>query len=246
MAIPAPRPSTLFYISDDKLGRLWDEYPPPWWRRAPNQITSLTISKVGVGRRPSEPTRGQKLRWVQRRLEKKGKIGSIDEPKQYFFGRLAMHYDAFPTDPRTVYFVGETDKTIVALGGSLKHKVSREKDQPPESAQQILSEVQLARAVRRAQIEGSPRLVTPAQLHDPAQFERNPLLANDAKYNTHPAEDQWAVDVAESLWRWGIGVPPMTVETLAQREESTPTPAEIASRTHKNILVGSPVYVTRV
>jgi hypothetical protein len=241
-----PAPSRFFYISDVKLGRLWEQFPPPWWRRLLNQITSLTIFMVSVGKSRSETTRMQKLRWVQRRLEELGKIGGIDEPQEYFFGRLTMHYDAFDmVSPPTVYLVGETDKTIVALGGSLKHVPGREDVKPREGAQQILSEVQFARAVRRAQLMGSPRLVSPAQLHDPAQFDGNPLLANDSKYNARPRDDQWAVDIAETLWRWPIGVPPITFETLAEREELTPTPAEIASRTHKNILVGSPVYVTR-
>jgi hypothetical protein len=74
----------------------------------------------------------------------------------------------------------------------------------------------------------------------------NPLLVTDAKYNLDPSDDQWAVDVAETLWRWPIGVPKVIFETLAQCEEVAATPAEITSQTDKDILVGSPVWVTRV
>jgi hypothetical protein len=88
--------------------------------------------------------------------------------------------------------------------------------------------------------------VTVTQLHDPVQFKGNPLLATDAKYNLDPSDDQWAVDVAETLWRWPIGAPKATFETLAQCEEVAATPAEITTQTDKNILVGSPVWVTRV
>jgi hypothetical protein len=130
-----PPPSRFFYFSDDKLRRLSEEFPPPWWRRLLDQITFLTIFMVSVGRKRSETTRMQKLRWVQRRLEGLGKIGSVDEPREYFFGRLMMHYDAFDmVSPPTMYLVGETDKTIVALGGSLSHVPGREDIKPREGA----------------------------------------------------------------------------------------------------------------
>jgi hypothetical protein len=200
----------------------------------------------GFSRRRTEIKRTRKLRWVRRQLERSGEIGSIDDPKKYFAGRITMHYDAFDmVSPPVMYLIGETERTIVALGGSLKHVPGREDVKPREGAKQILSEVQVARAVRRAQLEGSPRLVTPATLHNPAHFEGNPLLRNDAEFNVHPSDEQWAVDIAETLWRWPPGIPPITFETLAERDDFIPTPAEIASRTQKNILVGSPIFVVK-
>jgi hypothetical protein len=248
--VEAPDPSRFIYISDGpdgKLERLWEKFPPPWWRRLLDQIVSVGIFMVSIGRSRPETSRMQKLRWVQHRLEQSGQIGSVDEPKQYFFGRIAMHHSAFTEfDPPVVYLIGETDQTIVALGGSLHHAPGKGDVKPQEGAQPHLSEVVVARAVRRAQIEGSHRRVITGALYDPTHFKENPLLKDDAEYNRDPSDDQWAVDVAETLWRWPTGLPQVTFETLAEREEFTGTPAEIASRTHKNILVGSPVYVTRV
>jgi len=179
-------------------------------------------------------------------LDQVGELGDLDEPKDYFSGRITMQYGAFDmVNPPVIYLIGETERTIIALGGSLKNYEGRDPDEVKarDNAQVILSEVEVARAVRRAQIGGSPSRVTGTRLYNRTGLKGSPRLVHDKPYNTQPSPDQWAVDIAETLWRWSTGNPPKDFEVLAQREEFTPAPPIVRNRTQKNILVGSPVYV---
>ena len=59
-----------------------------------------------------------------------GRIGTIDEPKEYFAGAMSMRWGSciFPFVPQLtpsplVYFGGTTETTVVGLGGSAKHVI---------------------------------------------------------------------------------------------------------------------------
>jgi hypothetical protein len=63
-------------------------------------------------------------------LARGGRIGTIDEPKEYFAGAMPMRWGpcAFPSVPQLtpsplVYFGGATETTVVGLGGSAKHVI---------------------------------------------------------------------------------------------------------------------------
>ena len=71
-----------------------------------------------------------KLDAVLADLARAGRIGTVDEPKEYFSGAMPMRWGpcAFPFAPELtpsplVYFGGSTEKTIVGLGGSAKHVI---------------------------------------------------------------------------------------------------------------------------
>ena len=223
----------FLYISKAKVDPLYQQYQLelPWLLRAIDQIGSITVLSSGVSRNRTEATLVRKLRRVQRFLDKKEEVGSVDEPKRYFFSRIEMHYGAFDqVDPPVMYLIGETSQTIVALGGQLGHVIGRDPEttKAGEDAKHVFMEPEVARAIRRSQLGDNPRLVTDAELAIQAD------------------QDQWAIDVAETLWHWSSGIPPMMFETLARCDEFVPPPAQIATRTQKNILVGSPIFVSRI
>ena len=52
-----------------------------------------------------------------------GNVGSVDEPDDYIEDSLMMGWGPYESDPdcEAVHFEGKTDKTVVVLGGSMKH-----------------------------------------------------------------------------------------------------------------------------
>lgn len=229
-------PIDFFYVSDTKLDWLYDRFPQSWWRRALGRISGANITILGFGGGASvhatEKTRMQKLRWVEHRLNESDEVGSVDQPKHYFAGRIAMYYGAFDmVDPPVMYLVGESDRTIVALGGSLHHVRGRsvESTRAREDAKRTIFEPEVARAVRRAQ----------------TSVDSLPTFAAQR-------DQQWAIDVAETYWHWssdGPDGPKMMFETLAICDGfASPAPPEISGRMEiqKNVVLGSPIFVARV
>jgi Family of unknown function (DUF7019) len=77
-----------------------------------------------------DPDYVYKLEAALARLARAGRIGTIDEPKEYFAGDIPMRWGpcVFPfvpdlTPSPLVYFGGATETTIVGLGGSAKHVI---------------------------------------------------------------------------------------------------------------------------
>lgn len=230
-----PRPSRdFFYVSTTKVDDLWQQLSP-WWRRWPGRISGFTVSVLGNGGGLSVPpedvqrTLIRRMALVERSLHKSGEVGSIEHPKRYFAGRLAVHYGAFDmVNPPVAYLIGESNGVIVALGGSLHHVRGRHREDTParENARHVLVEPQVAMAVRRF-------LTNEDHIVDSGSVQ----------------EQQWAIDVAETYWRWDPGLPKMSIDMLARQEAHVrPAPSQLSYRgddAPKSILIGSPVFVAR-
>lgn len=79
-----------------------------------------------------------KLQRVLGELQRAGRIGTVDEPKEYFGGTIPMRWgpyvDSFiPAESPLVYFGGGTEQTIVGLGGSAKHVIGDNGSASPHS-----------------------------------------------------------------------------------------------------------------
>ena len=79
-----------------------------------------------------------KLQSVLRELRRAGRIGTVDEPKEYFGGTMPMRWGPYadlsmPEDSPLVYFGGATGQTIVGLGGSAKHVMGDSGSASPHS-----------------------------------------------------------------------------------------------------------------
>jgi hypothetical protein len=112
------------YISDSKIDMLLPQINPTFGAKRTSEF-GMNL-KVLTAKRVSEPPAGDRiarLEQVVRHLQDHGDLGSVDEPGQFFWGLLPMKWGPFPSDADSslVFFGGRTDRTVVGLGGSLKH-----------------------------------------------------------------------------------------------------------------------------
>ncbi len=185
---------------------------------------SFQLFFAGGGLELADPdARSQFYREIERiraDLEASGELGSLDEPKEkYFYGRLAMFAVPFDqVNPTTLYMVGETELTYVALGGQLKDVVNRDSDfaKAAEGAPHIHHEREVARAVAAAFLGGE-----------------------------RPA--RWEVDVVRAHEHFGHypdRFRKKDYEILALVDEFTPASELNESvRTAKAVLLGKPLFV---
>jgi hypothetical protein len=139
--VTARQPLRYFvYISDYKLDMLYDQIPVSLLSRISGEIridlkiAGLTLRGNGL----SEATRIEKLRAVERYIEKHHHVGSVSEPGQEFFrGKIEMQWGwLIPPDWESLTGRGERispvvifrgsqvrgqDVDFVLLGGSRKH-----------------------------------------------------------------------------------------------------------------------------
>lgn len=107
------------YISDSKVDMLLPQVDPAF---AGKRSTELGINlKVVTGKRKveSDADRIARLERVVRHIDDFCDVGTIDEPGQYFRGRLAMRWREAAGG--VTYFAGATEDTVVGLGGSSHH-----------------------------------------------------------------------------------------------------------------------------
>lgn len=74
---------------------------------------------------PATPKIYAKLEAVIDYLERRDKIGDVKQPKAYFRGELVVQWGEFP-QTGLVYFTGMDGRTLLGLGGSLKHIIDQE------------------------------------------------------------------------------------------------------------------------
>jgi hypothetical protein len=121
-----PRRSYIYY-SDRKILEQKAQVPQSKWKRAARRVAGVGVTVFGTGGTidlgPPEPE--SILRDMQNvcmDLGQEGRIGTLDEPKDYFYGTLVFFYDVYDTvNPPVFFLVGATDRTIVGLGGSPDH-----------------------------------------------------------------------------------------------------------------------------
>ena len=117
------------YVSDTKVDMLAAQVPRKLRDRiAADLQLDLKVLAVSLKQAPGEETRYSKVALITRYLSDHAEIGTPDLPKAYFAGSLPMRWgelrdapQAEQKGPSAVYFVGETEATVVALGGSMVH-----------------------------------------------------------------------------------------------------------------------------
>jgi hypothetical protein len=228
---------TYIYYSDHKILEQKRQVPLSRRKRAKERLKDVqeaevtvlgTGAKVGIGPRASEPIlRTMQEVWVD--LADERRIGTFDEPSEYFYGKLVFYYGLFRyIDPPVFFLVGATDQTIVALGGSRKYvRGHRGKEIPAaEDAEEVVMEPDVAALIYKAEAAASDR--PSIELPPPA-----------------PDEDIRAVYVAKIFRNWKHSKSAkMEYEVLARRElESSVSPPTVEAPT--NVLVGTPIFVAQ-
>jgi hypothetical protein len=79
---------------------------------------SLGIVSTSLQQQAQTETQYSKLRAVLRYIESNERIGTIDNPEDYFRGVSGVRWGHFGEKEELVLFTGKTDQTTFALGGS--------------------------------------------------------------------------------------------------------------------------------
>jgi len=117
------------YISQTKMDELIAEFPSSFWSRLSASV-GLAIPPVNFGvtlREQPEKHSAVRAR-IEKALREQGKLGQVDDPppradsKRYVVGDLVMRWGVHEdVRPMIVWFVGSTERTLVALGGRARH-----------------------------------------------------------------------------------------------------------------------------
>ena len=106
------------YISDSKVDMLLPQVDPGFAGKRSTELGINLKLVTGKHKRESDPDRIARLERVVRHIDDFCDVGTIDEPGQYFRGRLTMR---MRQSEGLVYLTGATEDTVVGLGGSNGH-----------------------------------------------------------------------------------------------------------------------------
>jgi hypothetical protein len=116
------------YISDSKVDMLLPQVPHEVKKKVATEW-KLDLKIFGATRKEEREThdnRVARLEAVVSFIEEFGNVGSADEPGEYVEDTLPMRWGPYgwwrgSSDSPLVYFGGETENTIIGLGGSSMH-----------------------------------------------------------------------------------------------------------------------------
>jgi len=118
-----------YYISDAKVDMLLPQVDPGFGAKRTTEFGVGLNPFSGKSKREATPDRVVRLERVIRHIDDFCDVGTIDEPGQYFRGRLAMRVHQ---SPGFIYFAGATEDTVVGLGGSSGHLTAGAKPKDDE------------------------------------------------------------------------------------------------------------------
>jgi hypothetical protein len=116
------------YISDAKVDMLFPQVPHDIKKKVATEW-KMDLKLLSASRRvetEGEDNRIARLETVVDFIREYGNVGSVDEPDEYVEDALIMRWGDYGfqvKDNPVVYFGGETTKTVVGLGGSMKHLI---------------------------------------------------------------------------------------------------------------------------
>jgi Family of unknown function (DUF7019) len=223
---------TYWYYSDEKIKSLASQIRPSGWRGALDRIQAIeaSVPTVGGAKIETRPPQLEEevlrlLPKVWKKLEKQNQVGTFDEPERFFYGELEFYFGApYPeVDPPAFFLAGATDRTIIGLGGSLKHVRGYRGHEvaAAENAQKATMEPDVAAIIHDAEVRPPE---TPTENRAAEQSGR------------------WASYVAGIHWNWeGRRADRLKFEVLAakeggQVESASPWPA-------RQVIIGSPIFV---
>jgi hypothetical protein len=117
------------YVSDAKVDMLFPQVPHEVKKKVATEW-KLDLKVLGMSRRTevdTEDTRFARLDAVVAFVREFGSVGSADEPLDYVSDTLEMRWGYLGgfggKEMPLVYFGGQTDRTVVGLGGSARHVI---------------------------------------------------------------------------------------------------------------------------
>jgi hypothetical protein len=210
------------YISDAKLDMLFAQIPMKARERLVAEFKfDLKVVSVSLRQNPSEESRYSKLDVVERYIREEESVGTVDRPQTWFAGQLAMTAVSlgrpYLQQSTVVYFSGQTDQTVVGLGGSAHHLIGAQARVDADFAFPSSAVVGLVEVLVAQEDEAN----------------RDP----DAERRAEAREGQWPWLMKE-LMRKQTGIP-QEIEFLAKRLMYAPPGLQNESAA----VLGSPIYV---
>lgn len=120
---------TFVYVSDSKVDMLYEQLDDAARRQVTHDLKlDAKFLTYGINASPSpEATRAGRLAAVCAALDDSGAVGTIDEPKLYFRGRINMktgRQTVLAEERDAVFFMGErADHSLIFLGGTAHHLI---------------------------------------------------------------------------------------------------------------------------
>jgi Family of unknown function (DUF7019) len=229
------------YLNTYRLDELYGESARSGWRKRVKLpvVTgfSFKVFMVGAGVTldwPKDPRvrLHDEIEHIETFLTDRGDVGSFDDPRSYFHGFLAMTFVPFRrASPVTLYMSGETEQTVVALGGKAKYVVDVDDmeayTRSDEGAELVHTEREVA------------RLISDSRLGEPDDH------AHTAQEGVH---DEWERNVVETQQRFSSYpsyFPLTTFEVLAFKEDLAQA-VKLAGwlDAPKAVLIGKPLWVS--
>ena len=210
------------YVSSSKVEMLYSQIPRRFLNGVAGELkVNLGIASSTLTQKASEETVYSKLSAVLRYIHENVAVGSIDSPEDYFSGNGIVRWGLYDNQGSLVLFVGSTDATIFALGGSSAHVLGNktQADTPPVSTTPFLVDI----------------LCDELQLDALNEVERENIafLVNQG----HSRTDLALLAVAHA--HMYMTAPSQKVEFLAKRLLHK----EQKLSSDKGVLLGTPLYV---
>jgi hypothetical protein len=254
MAMTSRPPRSYLYISDSKVGSMFNQMPRRRLRKAFKEV-KVDFKLFGASTTLAEPadTRESRLAVVEDFLDAAGVVGTLEAPSTYFRGVMSMRWGPLPSPHEAiVYFGGENEHSIVGLSGSIHHVLSSSTNlvpgQPPP--QSLVSDSGIGAAF----IGGSAAPALTSALETIAEIEEGGLSNAQAAIDNHHR----AVLAVNAKLKGPLFV----AEFLAKRITTTgilATPASAMGaltghhdlmmawrRSGKKVVLGTPVYVAQL
>lgn len=114
-----------YYISDAKVDMLLAQIEDAKAKKITSEIgfDFKVISAKRITESAADNERIARLEVVTSFIRKYGNLGTVTEPDEYIEDTLPMVMVPIGVSPQVIYFTGQDDKTIVGMGGSMKHLI---------------------------------------------------------------------------------------------------------------------------
>jgi hypothetical protein len=230
------------YMSDTKVDMLYAQIPQKILDRIAIKL-KIDLTPLGIELSKNTPalTRYSKLNVVCTFIEDHKTIGTVDDPKEFFRGDMPMRWGPVGQDNVMVYFGGVTDRTILGLGGSLKHVTGAHVIESTDDT----SNVERAARDFPSKFPSLPHSIYKSlkevtsgvenQLK-PTVDDSQPLLTQSAYSAPKPEEDLQLIAYTSTHLKGSL----QKFEFLAVRWEEG---SYYKSRKQSRVLLGSPIYV---
>jgi hypothetical protein len=216
---------SYIYYSDDKIHELDQQLPEAkWWHRIQGGGATVlgTGGNIDFGPQETKPIL-RTMQKVWRYLDRMQQVGSFDEPRQYFYGRLAFYLEFFDSvNPQLLFLIGDTGQTVVALGGQKKH-------------------VRGFRDQQSGQRAGAPSIVIETDLVRYWMWKSRASQSSQGSPVTMQG-DSWNELVVDMYSRWKGEK--TEFEVLAARESFSQA-TRPGPKLPRSVLIGSPIFVAQ-